>query len=117
MKIVHSLMYAAYNLLYLGLMSWALVFANTYLNPHLVPSGLKWKVDGTLREDLTWYFVVLFVLFMLEAFLLQVIIFFANRRFLEEVAKVESSVTVAVGTGIAAMVMLALLAWVTIFNY
>lgn len=91
------ILYSIYNIVYQFLTLGFLFFANTYLNGFLIPSSLKWS-DGKLREDLTGLAIAQSVILILEAVLLMLLMFYINKRFLSNAAKVNNGTEIATWT-------------------
>ena len=98
------ILYGIYNLVYQVLSLGFLFFANTYLNDFFIPNSLKWK-DGRLREDLTSLAVTQTVILVIEAVLLMLLMFYINKRFLSNSAKVNNANETAAWTAGTYLVM------------
>lgn len=57
--------YIIYNIFYLAVSAWFLLYANTYLNSKVIPNSLRWK-EGHVRDDLTWFGIALLVPLLFE---------------------------------------------------
>lgn len=88
------IIYSVYNIVYQFLTLGFLFFANTYLNGFLIPSSFKW-VDGKLREDLTGLAIARLLLLVLEVVVLMLLIFYINKRFLSNAARVNNGTKIA----------------------
>ena len=91
------ILYSIYNIVYQFLTLGFLFFANTYLNGFLIPSNLKWS-DGKLRKDLTDLAIAQSVILVLEAVVLMLLMFYINKRFLSNAAKVNNGTEIATWT-------------------
>lgn len=97
-------LYSVYNLVYQVLSLGVLFFANTYLNNFIIPDRLRWK-EGKLRDDLTGLAIAQSVVLILETVLLMLFIFYLNRKFLLNTAKVNNANEIAMGTSLAYLII------------
>ncbi len=110
-------LYSIYNIVYQIVTLGFLFYANTYLNAFLIPSGLKWS-DGKLREDLTGLAIAQSVILVIEAVVLMLLMFYINKRFLSNAAKVTNGTVIATWTaGIYLLITLCFIGFIMYVSF
>ncbi len=91
--------YAIYNLVYLGFTAMFFLYANTYLNGFLIPDSFRWK-DGRIRDDLTAQAIAQGSLLLAEATIFAYLLLMLNKWFLSAVVGSGHTVTIATWSGV-----------------
>jgi hypothetical protein len=82
------IVYVVYNLFYEAVSVILILYAETYLNGFLIPDKFLWNKDGTKREHpIIWATIEDTILLCMEGALLLILIYFINKWFLVNLAK------------------------------
>lgn len=90
---IKYIFYCIYNLIYQIVCFWLLLFIGLYYNPSFIPNALLWKNDKP-RTDLTGLIGAALIdipIFIIEAFLIMLPIYFINKLYLHSTFKKDNS--------------------------
>jgi|SRR5271156_3063084 len=90
-KTLKYIAYGIYNLIYLKIILFLLLFAETYLNSFLIPDKFLWNENGTKREHpIIWGVLEDGFLLVIESILLLLLLYNINKWFLKKVVKLDN---------------------------
>jgi hypothetical protein len=96
MKALKYLAYGIFNIFYIRVILFVLLYAETYLNSSLIPDKFVWNKDGTKREHpIIWAIYEDYFFFIVEALLLLFLLYLIDKLFLRQVIKEDRSKRIA----------------------
>ena len=108
------ILYYIYNIAYQIFSVAILLFANTYLNGVFIPDSIRW-LNGKPIENLSFLVIIQTIILLVETFLLTLLIFIINKKYLSIVIKTPNASAIATRT--AVIYCFIIIVFITIFDY
>jgi hypothetical protein len=112
-----TFIFIIYNLFYLVISAWILLYANSYINGKIIPDSFRWE-NGQIKDNLILFGISSLVILLIEVGLLGLLNYKLNQWYTTNILSIENSVSLTWwATGVIIGVLIVIVIFLNVTNY